>query len=75
MKKKDSTKIFWYAIAIGFILLFVLILLSSVLDVGERLRQVHPYVEYGFYGLAFLLVYFSHHTSRTYHFIFTNIFS
>ncbi len=58
MKKKDSTKIFWYAIAIGFILLFVLILLSSVLDVGERLRQVHPYVEYGFYGLAFLLVYF-----------------
>ncbi|MDY0075177.1 MAG: DUF697 domain-containing protein [Acholeplasmataceae bacterium] len=57
-KKKDSTKIFWYAIAIGFILLFILILLSSILDVGERLRSVHPYVEYGFYGVAFLLVYF-----------------
>lgn len=58
MKKKDSTKVFWYAIAIGFILLFILILLSSVLDVGDRLRQIHPYVEYGFYGVAFLLVYF-----------------
>lgn len=58
MKKKDSTKVFWYAIAIGFILLFILILLSSVLDVGERLRQIHAYVEYAFYGLSFLLVYF-----------------
>jgi hypothetical protein len=57
MKKKDSTKLFWYAIAIGFIILFILILLSSVLDVGERLRRVHPYVEYGFYGLATILVY------------------
>ncbi len=56
-KKKDTTKTFWYAIAIGFILLFVLILLSSILDVGDRLRAVHPYVEYGFYGLSFILVY------------------
>lgn len=58
MQKKDTTKYFWYAIAIGFILLFILILMSSVLDVGDRLRAIHPYVEYGFYGLAFLLVYF-----------------
>jgi len=57
MKKKDSTKWFWYAIAIGFIILFILILLSSVLDVGDRLRRIHPYVEYGFYGLAAMLVY------------------
>lgn len=58
MNKKDTTKYFWYAISLGFILLFILILLSSVLDVGERLRGIHPYVEYGFYGVAFLLVYF-----------------
>ncbi len=58
MKKKDSTKIFWYLIAIGFIILFILMLLSSILDVGDRLRTIHPYVEYGFYGLATLLVYF-----------------
>jgi len=58
MNKKDSTKIFWYLIAIGFILLFILMLMSSILDVGDRLRTIHPYVEYGFYGIAALLVYF-----------------
>ncbi|MBE0700107.1 MAG: hypothetical protein IH571_00315, partial [Acholeplasmataceae bacterium] len=58
MKKKDSTKLFWYAIAMGFIILFILILLSSVLSVGERLRALHAYVEYGFYGIAVLLTYF-----------------
>ena len=57
MKKRDNTKWFWYAIAIGFILLFILILLSSVLSVGERLRAIHAYLEYGFYGLSVLLVY------------------
>lgn len=58
MNKKDSTKIFWYLIAIGFVLLFLLMLMSSILDVGDRLRTIHPYVEYGFYGLSALLVYF-----------------
>lgn len=57
MKKKDSTKIFWYLVAIGFTMLFLLILVSSVLDVGERLRGIHPYVEYGFYGISVILVY------------------
>lgn len=56
MKKKDSTKIFWYLIAIGFILLFVLMLLSSVLDVGDRLTAISPYLAYGFYALAAILV-------------------
>ncbi len=57
MKKRDSTKLFWYLIAIGFVVLFILILLSSILDVGDRLRSIHPYVEYGFYGLSAILVY------------------
>jgi hypothetical protein len=57
MKKKDSTKIFWYLVAIGFALLFILILVSSVLDVGERLRNIHAYVEYAFYGIAVILIY------------------
>ena len=57
MKKKDVSKTFWYAIAIGFTLLFILILLSSILDVGDRLRAIHPYVENGFYALSFILVY------------------
>lgn len=57
MKKKDSTKIFWYLIALGFVILFILILLSSILDVGERLSAIHVYLEYGFYGLSTLLIY------------------
>ncbi|AUD64492.1 hypothetical protein BK011_01925 [Tenericutes bacterium MZ-XQ] len=57
MKKKDSTKIFWYLTAIGFIILFLLMLLSSVLDVGERLTNISPYLAYGFYGLVVILLY------------------
>lgn len=56
--KKDSTKIFWYLVAIGFSLLFVFILLSSILNVGDRLTIIHPYLAYGFYGLSVLLIYF-----------------
>lgn len=61
MKKRDNAKVFWYLTAIGFILLFILILLSSVLDVGDRLSgftisQI-PVIEYAFYGLVILLVY------------------
>jgi uncharacterized membrane protein YcjF (UPF0283 family) len=54
MKKRQY---FWFMLAIGFILLFLLMLLSSVLDVGDRLYRVHPYVAYGFYGLTVILVY------------------
>ena len=57
MKKKDSTKLFWYALSLGFIILFILILMSSILEVGDRLRTVTPILEYSFYGLAALLVY------------------
>jgi hypothetical protein len=57
MNKKDSTKVFWYAIAIGLILLFLLILLSSVLDVGERLNKISVYLEYAFYAMAFIITY------------------
>ncbi len=58
-QKKDSTKLFWSSIAIGFILLFVLILLSSVLSVGERLQNAAPgmYLDVIFYVLSGLLFY------------------
>lgn len=57
MKKKDSTKWIWYSVAIGVIILFLLMLLSSVLSVGERLANVNIYLSYGFYVIAFLLTY------------------
>ena len=50
MKKK--TNIIWYLIAIGFITLFLLVLLSSIISIGERLRGLHLYVEIGFYILC-----------------------
>ena len=56
MKKK--TNIIWYLVAIGFIALFLLVLLSSIISIGERLRGLHLYVEIGFYVLCAFLLYF-----------------
>lgn len=50
-------KRFWILIGIGSLIVIFLILLGNILDVGEKLRAVHPYVEYGFYGISFILVY------------------
>ena len=50
-------KKFWYLIGIGVVLLFFFIFLSNIISVGERLRSIHIYVEYGFYVLAAILVY------------------
>ena len=50
-------KKFWYLIGIGVVLLFFFIFLSNIIQVGERLRRIHEYVEYGFYGLSAILVY------------------
>ena len=57
-KKKSKNKFIWYAIALGIIILFLLMLLSSVLGVGERLRNINKWVEYGFYAVVVFLVYF-----------------
>lgn len=52
MKKRNK---FWIMIGIGVLIVFLLIIISSVISVGERLRKVNIYVEYGFYVLSFLL--------------------
>lgn len=51
-------KTFWILIGIGVLLVFLFIFMSNVIDVGEKLRQIHVYVEYAFYGLSALLMYF-----------------
>lgn len=58
-KKKDKSKYLYYMIAIGCILIFALMLLSSLLDIGERLRTVSIYLEIGFYVLVALIIYFA----------------
>lgn len=55
--KKSKTKIFWISIAIGCLIVFTLILLSSVINIGERLRKIHVSVEIAFYVLVFLIVF------------------
>ena len=55
-----KSKVFWGLIASGLVILFLLVLTSSILDIGERLRfgWEIEYVEYSFYLLCFLLVWF-----------------
>lgn len=55
--KKSKTKIFWISIAIGCLIVFTLMLLSSVINIGERLRELHVSVEIAFYVLVFLIVF------------------
>lgn len=49
-------KRFWILIGIGSSIVIFFILLSNVLDVGIKLRTIHPYLEYGFYGLSVILL-------------------
>ena len=46
MKKKINT--FWILIGIGVIIFILLILVSNVLDVGEKLRKINVYLEYAY---------------------------
>lgn len=55
--KKSKTKIFWISIAIGCLIVFTLMLLSSFINIGERLRKLHVSVEIAFYVLVFLIVF------------------
>lgn len=49
---------FWILIGIGIFILLLFVFLSNVLSIGERLRNIHAYVEYAFYGLSVLILWF-----------------
>jgi uncharacterized membrane protein YcjF (UPF0283 family) len=51
-------KTFWILILIGVLLLLLFVVLSNIMDVGLKLREIHRYLEYAFYGLSFILIYF-----------------
>lgn len=55
---KKISKTFWITIGIASLFFIVMITLSSVLQLGERLRSVSPYVEYAFYVVAGILFMF-----------------
>lgn len=48
-------KPFWITIGIASVFFIILIILSSVLQLGEKLNRIHPYLEYAFYGVSFIL--------------------
>lgn len=56
MNKK--VKRLWLVAAIAVLILFGFILVACVLDLGEKLRRIDKYVEYGFYVLVVCLVFF-----------------
>lgn len=57
MKKiEKSNKILWTLIGIGSAILLLLILISSIIDIGERLSTIHIYVSYIYYVLIALIV-------------------
>ncbi len=55
---KNRAKTLWILAALGALILLALIILSSIINLGDRLMKIHPYVAYGFYGLSVILVYF-----------------
>ena len=56
MEKKS--KYIWYLVAICCLILFALMLISSIIDIGEKLRNIHLAVEIVFYVLVVVLVFF-----------------
>lgn len=56
--KSKTIKLFWYVIGISALLLFLLILVSSVIDIGQKLRDINLIVEYVFYGVVVILIFF-----------------
>ena len=45
--ENKTTKRLWIAVAIGVFILLFLIILASVINLGEKLSVIHPYIEIG----------------------------
>ena len=52
---KKIGKAFWITIGIGAIFFAILVIVSSTLQLGERLKIIHPFVAYGFYLIVAVL--------------------
>jgi uncharacterized membrane protein YcjF (UPF0283 family) len=52
---KKVGKAFWITIGIGALFFAILVILSSVLQLGERLTTITPYLAYAFYAIAAIL--------------------
>jgi len=55
---KKFSRPFWIVLGIGAFFFVVVLVLSSVLELGERIRNISVYLEYAFYIVSALLFYF-----------------
>lgn len=55
---KKLSKPFWITLGLGSLFFFVLILISNVLQLGDKLRSISVYLEIGFYVLSGILFFF-----------------
>lgn len=47
-----------YVLAITVLIIFALLIVDAILDIGSRLRNISEYLEYGFYGFMVLFIIF-----------------
>lgn len=52
---KKLGKPFWIFIGIASIFFLITIIVSAVMDLGEKIGRIHLYLEYAFYGLSAIL--------------------
>lgn len=52
---KKLGKPFWIFIGIASVFFIITIIVSAVMDLGEKIGRIHLYLEYGFYGLSTIL--------------------
>jgi len=58
MKEKSKNRFLWYGVAVGIIIIIMMMILSNVISVGEKLSRINKYLEYGFYFLITIVIYF-----------------
>lgn len=52
-----KSKALWISVGIGSFFIVLMMILSSVLDIGERLKLIHPFFAYGFYVVVAILLF------------------
>ena len=66
-------KRFWILIAFGLAILVILIVISSIVSVGDKLNRIHPYAEYGFYVFFYPFLHADFKPDTCYY-VFANIY-
>lgn len=57
-RKDSKSKYLFYVLAIASLIIFALLVISAVINIGQKLRDINEWVEYGFYILMGLIVIF-----------------